>query len=65
MCLDLTADKTSNMPAIATFTLRGGDYIQNWVIGVGGKDGLTSGEVSSPVAGSKLNKIGSSIGDNR
>lgn len=36
------------------FTLKGGDFIQNRFPGVGGLDGLSSGVVSSPVAGSKL-----------
>ena len=54
LCLDLTADKTSAMPPIACFTLKGGEYITNQVVGVGGLDGLTSGQVSTPVAGSKL-----------
>ena len=54
LALDLTADKTSAQPPIALFTLKGGDMISNTYIGVGGLNGLTSGEVSSPVAGSKL-----------
>lgn len=36
------------------FTLKGGDFITNKYIGVGGLDGLSSGPVSSPVAASKL-----------
>lgn len=54
LCLDLTADKTSAQPPIAMFTLKGGDFITNKFPGVGGLDGLSSGVVSSPVAGSKL-----------
>lgn len=54
LCLDLTADKVGNQPPIAMFTLKGGDYIQNEVLGVGGKNGLSSGVVASPVAASKL-----------
>ena len=54
MALDLTADKTSAQPPIAMFTLRGGDMISNKYLGVGKENGLTSGEVASPVAGSKL-----------
>ena len=38
----------------ALFTLKGGDMISNKYVGVGGLNGLSSGEVSSPVAGSKL-----------
>jgi hypothetical protein len=55
VCLDMTADKTSNQPPIALFTLKGGDFITNKVLGVGGENGLSSGVVSTPVAGSKLN----------
>ena len=36
------------------FTLKGGQLIQNQIYGVGGKDGLSSGVVSTPVSGSKL-----------
>lgn len=36
------------------FTLKGGDFITSKYPGVGGLDGLSSGIVSSPVAGSKL-----------
>ena len=54
MCLDLTADKTSAQPPIAMFTLKGADFVTNKFPGVGGLDGISSGVVSSPVAGSKL-----------
>jgi len=53
LALDLTADKTSAQPPIAMFSLKGGDMISNKYVGVGGLDGLSSGEVASPVAGSK------------
>lgn len=36
------------------FTLKNGDFITNKVLGVGGENGLSSGVVSTPVAGSKL-----------
>ncbi|MBQ0113237.1 MAG: hypothetical protein KBT03_08930 [Bacteroidales bacterium] len=36
------------------FSYKGGELIHNVVRGVGGKTGLESGEVSSPVAGSKI-----------
>jgi hypothetical protein len=55
LALDMTADKTSAQPPIALFTLKGGDFISNKYLGVGKENGLTSGEVASPVAGSKLN----------
>ena len=54
MALDMTADKVANKPAIAMFTLRGGDMISNKYLGVGRENGLSSGEVASPVAGTKL-----------
>lgn len=54
ICLDLTADKTTGTPAIAKFSLLGKDFITNKIVGVGGYDGKTSGDVSSNVAGSKL-----------
>ena len=54
LALDLTADKTSAQPPIAMFTLKGGDMITNKYLGVGRENGLSSGEVASPVAGSKL-----------
>lgn len=53
LCLDLTADSTSAEPPIQMFTLKGGDFIQNKIAGVGSFNGLSSGEVSSPVAGSQ------------
>lgn len=54
LALDLTADKTSSQPPIAMFTLKGGDFITNRYLGVGRENGLSSGDVASPVAGSKL-----------
>lgn len=51
--IDLTADSTNGKPAIAAFTFKGGQLIQNFIKGVGGLTGLESGEVSSRVAASK------------
>ena len=42
-------------PNLMFLTFKGGQLIHNTILGVGGKNGLTSGEVSSPVAGSKIN----------
>ena len=54
ICLDMTPDMTTNQPAIAAFTLQGAEFVTSKYPGVGGVDGITSGIVSSPVAGSKL-----------
>lgn len=54
ICLDTSPDITTNQPAVAGFTLKGGEFISSKYPGVGGVDGRTSGVVSSPVAGSKL-----------
>lgn len=54
VCIDLTADKTTGAPAVAKYSITGQDFITNKVNGVGGADGVTSGEVASNVAGSKL-----------
>lgn len=54
MCIDLTADKTANAPALGLFTFKGGEFIQGSLEGLGGLDGLSSGKISTPVAGSKL-----------
>lgn len=52
--LDLTPDASTGKPAMAMFTFKGGDFIHNTIAGVGGVSGLASGEVSSPVAGTKI-----------
>ncbi len=54
LCLDLTADKIENVPAIAKFTLTGKEFTTNKIIGVQGEDGRSSGNVSTNVAGSKM-----------
>ena len=54
VCLDLTPDATINQPAVAAFTIKGAEFVSSKYPGVGGVDGITSGIVSSPVAGSKL-----------
>lgn len=54
ICLDMSPDISTNQPAIAAFTLQGAEFITSKYPGVGGVDGVTSGIVSSPVAGSKL-----------
>lgn len=56
--VDLTADATSGTPALQLFTVNNGSFIRNIVKGVGGQDGVSSGEVSSRVAGSLLVHMG-------
>ena len=51
--IDLTTD-SNGRAGLQMFTFKGGQYIHNIITGVGGKTGLQSGEVSSPVAGSKI-----------
>lgn len=52
--VDLTPDSKTGKPALAQFTFKNGEFIQNKILGVGGESGLDSGVVSSRVAGSKL-----------
>lgn len=54
ICLDMSPDVSTNQPAVAAFTLKGAEFVSSKYPGVGGVDGVTSGIVSSPVAGSKL-----------
>lgn len=58
MCLDLTHDLTSGTPAMQMFTLKGGEFIRSTFKGVGGMDGVTSGDTYSTVAGSKIIHMG-------
>jgi hypothetical protein len=52
--LDMSPDISTNQPAVAAFTVKGAEFVTSKYPGVGGVDGITSGVVSSPVAGSKL-----------
>lgn len=54
ICLDMTPDIVTNEPAMAAFTIKGAEFVSSKYPGVGGVDGVTSGVVSSPIAGSKL-----------
>lgn len=54
ICIDLTADLTTGSPALQMFTLRGGEFIRGFLKGLGGMTGVESGEISTPVAGSRL-----------
>lgn len=51
LCIDLTTGKTSAQPPVQMYTLKGGDYMTYDMYGPGGKDGLSSGVVQTPVAG--------------
>lgn len=54
ICLDMTPDMSTNQPAIGAFTIKGAEFVSSKYVGVGGVDGITSGIVSSPIAGSSL-----------
>lgn len=54
LIVDLTSDLMDNKPAMSMFTIKGGEFIRNTIKGVGGTTGVESGDVSTPVAGSKL-----------
>ena len=51
LCIDLTAGKTSAVAPVQMFSLKGGDYMTYEQLGPGLKDGLSSGVVSTLVAG--------------
>lgn len=54
ICLDMSPDISTNQPAIEAFTIQGAEFVTSKYPGIGGVDGITSGIVSSPIAGSKL-----------
>lgn len=54
LVVDMTADMLANKPAMALFTIKGGEFVRNTILGVGGATGVASGDVSTPVAGSRL-----------
>lgn len=52
--IDVTPDESKGRPAIEMFTLKGKDFCSNQVYGVGGKDGKSSGPVSTTLSASVL-----------
>ena len=56
--VDITPDGRTGKPAMAQYTFKNGEFIQNSIAGVGGLDGLSSGPVASRVAASKLVAFG-------
>ena len=58
LLVDLTSDKTNGTPSVQMFTLKGGEFIRGVLKGVGGLDGVTSGDVNTAVAGSKIIHMG-------
>lgn len=56
--LDTTADLSSGRPNIAMFTLNGAEMVSGHLEGMGGKDGKTSGGVSTGVHGSQYHLLG-------
>ena len=53
LCMDLTPDGKSGNEALKMFTFKNCQYVRNWMVGPGGRDGRSGGEVSTPVAGNK------------
>ena len=56
--LDTGADLASGRPNVAMFTQKGGEIISGSLHGMGGADGKTSGEISTPVHGSQYHLLG-------
>ena len=56
--LDTGADLASGRPNVAMFTQKGGEIISGTLHGMGGADGKTSGEISTPVHGSQYHLMG-------
>jgi len=56
--LDTGADLASGRPNVAMFTMQGSEIIEGSLIGMGGKTGNTSGEVSTGVHGSQYHLLG-------
>jgi hypothetical protein len=61
LLVDLTSDKTNGTPSVQMFTLKGGEFIRGVLKGVGGLDGVTSGDVNTAVAGSKIIHMGKAL----
>jgi hypothetical protein len=59
--LDTSADLKTGRPNLAMFTLEGNEMIEGYVEGLGGRDGKTSGTVSTGVHGSEYHLIGYSV----
>ncbi len=58
ICINVTPDPQTGSPAIANYTIEGGELISGTLIGMGGKDGRTSGDVSTMVTGSQYGLVG-------
>ncbi len=56
--LDLTPDAKSGKPGLASYTLDGSEMISGSLEGLGGKDGKSSGVISTPVTGSEFHVVG-------
>ena len=56
--LDTGADLSSGRPNIAMFTMQGSEIVEGSLIGMGGKSGNTSGEISTSVHGSQYHLLG-------
>lgn len=58
--VDTQINSQVSMPNMMMFTLEGEELIEGNLNGLGGQDGKTSGEISTPVSGSELHLMGTS-----
>jgi len=56
--LDTTQDLVSGRPNLAMFTLEGSEMISGNLVGMGGLNGTTSGQITTAVAGSEYHLMG-------
>jgi hypothetical protein len=56
--LRMNADDVERTPAMQMFTIRGLELVKGSLKGLGGLDGKTSGDMFTPVHGSRLSYIG-------
>jgi len=58
IAFNLIPDRTNGHPAIANYTMDGGELITGSLIGMGGKDGKSSGDIYSSITGSEYHLAG-------
>jgi len=58
IAFNLIPDRTTGHPAIANYTMKGGEMITGSLIGMGGKDGTSSGDIYTSITGSEYHLAG-------